>query len=70
MKRNPDWTLREDATAASLRARGLSFALIGERVGRSADAVKRRLAWMRLTPERRAEIGRTKTRNRGSEIRA
>jgi hypothetical protein len=68
--RNPNWTAREDATAAAMRALGKSNAVIGERLGRSADAVKRRFGWMKHSAERRAEIGRTKTRNRTSELRA
>lgn len=69
MRRNPNWTLRDDATAAVMKQRGASNAEIGERLGRSAEAVKRRRSWMRLSAERRAEIGRTKTRNRGAENR-
>lgn len=63
-RRNPNWDAREDATAAAMHASGKSDALIGDRIGRSADAVKRRRGWLRLSAERRAEIGRTKTRNR------
>jgi hypothetical protein len=59
--------------ALNLRGAGLSLAFIGERLNRSAEAVKRRLSWICLSAERRSEIGRTKTRNRGKiilEIRA
>lgn len=68
--RNPNWTAREDATAAVMRCQGASNADIGERLGRTAGAVKRRLTWMQLSAEKRSEIGRTKTRNRGAEVRA
>jgi hypothetical protein len=67
--RNPNWTSREDATALVLKRAGRSNGDIGERLNRSADAVKRRLGWIRLSAERRAEIGRTKTRNRNPEAR-
>lgn len=75
--RNPNWTAREDAIAADLlqrllvrgEPRPVCYILIGERLGRSGDAVKRRMNWMRLSAECRAEIGRTKTRNRGAEAR-
>lgn len=67
--RNPNWTPREDATAAIMRRQGSSLADIGERLGRTAEAVKRRLTWIRRTPEERSEIGRTRTRNRDGEAR-
>lgn len=67
--RNPNWTAREDATAAIMRRQGASNSEIGERLGRTAGAVKRRMTWMRLTPEERSEIGRTRTRNRDAEAR-
>ncbi len=70
MRRNPNWTAREDATAAVLLERGHSLADVGARLGRTAQAVKRRMSWVRLSAERRAEIGRTKTRNRNAEMRA
>jgi len=68
--RNPNWTAREDGIAASLRAKGLDYVLIGDRLNRTAYAVKRRLGWMKLSVERRAEIGRTRSRNRDGEARA
>lgn len=64
MRRNPNWTTREDATASVLRRAGMSPALIGERLNRTVPAVKRRLYWISLTGDRRSEVGRTKTRNR------
>lgn len=67
--RNANWTPRDDATAAALRAARTPYALIGDRLNRTADAVKRRLTWIKLSAERRAEIGRTKTRNRSYEAR-
>ena len=62
--RPDNWTPKDDATAQAMSAQGISIELIGERLRRTPEAVKRRLGWMRLTPERRAEIGRTRTRNR------
>ncbi len=62
--RNPNWTERDDITVADLRGRGVTHRLIGVRLGRTEDAVKRRIRWIRLSAERRAEIGRTKTRSR------
>lgn len=69
MRRNPNWTAREDATALVLKRLGKSNAEIGERLGRTAQAVKRRLTWVRLSAEERAEIGRTRTRNRSTPLR-
>lgn len=68
MRRNPNWTAREDSRAFAMRELGISHEDIGTRLGRTGEAVKRRLTWMRLSAERRAEIGRTRTRNRGNQI--
>ena len=63
MRRNPDWTEKEDATALRLRRTGVSPTLIGERLGRSATAVAKRLHWLGLDEEQRAAFDCTK-RNR------
>ena len=47
-----------------LRGSGMSLSFIGERLNRSAEAVKRRLYWISLGSEKRSEVGRTRTRNR------
>jgi hypothetical protein len=41
----PDWTPEETNVARSLRDSGLTYAVIGKRVGRSAQGVKRRLQY-------------------------
>jgi DNA-binding NarL/FixJ family response regulator len=68
VRRNPNWTEREDSIAMLLLSNGMSMAFIGDRLNRSAQAVQARLKWIRMTAERRAHIGRTKTRNRGKII--
>lgn len=64
-RRNPNWTPEEDAKVAVMKRLGMSNAVVGEWLGRTAEAVKRRLTWMRMSAEKRAYIGRTRTRNRG-----
>ena len=43
----PDWTADETNAAISLRASGLAYSVIGKRIGRSAQGVKRRLQYVR-----------------------
>lgn len=43
----PDWTAQETNAAISLRASGLAYSVIGKRIGRSAQGVKRRLQYVR-----------------------
>ncbi len=42
----PDWTSEETNAARSLRDSGLTYAVIGKRIGRSAQGVKRRLQYI------------------------
>ncbi len=43
----PDWTPEETNAARSLRDSGLTYAVIGKRVGRTAQGVKRRLEYLK-----------------------
>jgi hypothetical protein len=45
MKR--DWTAEETNATISLRASGLAYSVIGKRIGRTAQGVKRRLQYIR-----------------------
>jgi len=43
----PDWTPEETNAAQSLRASGLTYAVIGMRLGRTGQGVKRRLQYLK-----------------------
>jgi hypothetical protein len=43
----PDWTAEETNAANSLRVSGLAYSVIGKRIGRTAQGVKRRLQYIR-----------------------
>lgn len=47
----PDWTPQETNAARSLRNSGLSYAIIGQRLGRSGQGVKRHLQYREEYPD-------------------
>lgn len=63
MKRNDNWTLREDILARKLLDSGMSREFVAERLGRTPGAVKRRMYWIGLSPEKRREVCRTRKRS-------
>lgn len=50
------WTTEETAELMALHRAGKRPRIIWLRLGRTADSVRARIAWVTMTPERRQEI--------------
>lgn len=63
------WTRREDEVAKKMKSDGATNSDIGERLGKTPAAVKRRLYWIGLSPEQRRLVSRTRKRSdRGGSV--
>lgn len=61
---NKSWSSDEDRRLLALKAEGYIFEYIGERLGRTAHAVKKRLRWLSMNEDERAHNRYIRNRNR------